>query len=109
MDPSAARLWKRARSGPKRQREAMASTTRKPMLCRLPAYFGPGFPRPARISMLVSGYGNGPAGGPGEAVATAVGAGASALRRLAFASLAFGGFHATAGDGGDHEVAVRDG
>src|SRR5438876_6234374 len=51
MDPSRAMLEKRARSGPKPQRSAMASTAMAPMLWRFLANLVPGLPRPARISM----------------------------------------------------------
>src|SRR5271167_4989751 len=55
ISPSRTRLWKRFRSAPNLQRSAMASTAMAPKLCRLPAYCGPGLPRPARISMARAG------------------------------------------------------
>ena len=49
--PSAANAWNLVRNGGNPPWRARASSAMKPMLCRFPAYCGPGLPRPAKISM----------------------------------------------------------
>jgi hypothetical protein len=49
--PSDTSAWNFLRHGEKPWRRTISSTAMKPILCRLPAYFAPGLPRPAMISM----------------------------------------------------------
>src|SRR6185312_1281571 len=52
--PSATSPWNFFDQGEKEWRRAIASAAMKPILCRLPACFGPGLPRPAMSSIDAS-------------------------------------------------------
>src|SRR5690606_23099857 len=80
ISPSALSPEKRERQDGKFQRRAIASSAMNPIVWRLPEYWGPGLPRPAKSRIRLSAYffASGFLASPPAAGAAAPAAGAAA-------------------------------